>query len=255
MKRLAGKIAIVTGAASGIGAASALAFAVEGASVVCFDVDEAKGCELVAGIQRDGGEAVFFRVDVSDSSQVKEAVAQTVRQYKKIDVLFANAGYQFVKPLADVEETEWDRLMAVNLKGVFLCCKHVIPEMIRAAGGSIIASGSVLSFAAAPGLAPYAASKAAIVNLIRGIATDYGKDMIRANCICPGCVNTPLADVFFESQADVAAAKRASAEAHLLRRIGSPEEVARLAVFLASDESSFMTGSALVIDGGLTAKL
>ncbi len=255
MKRLAGKTAIVTGAASGIGAASAEAFAQEGARVICCDLEEANLAELMATIQRTGGEAEFVRVDVSRSDQVEQMVTQAARRYGKIDILFANAGYQFVKPLAEVEEAEWDRLLAVNLKGVFLCSKYVIPIMMRSGGGSIIASGSVLSFVAAPGLAAYCASKAGILNLIRGIATDYGSHRIRANCICPGCIDTPLAQVFFSSQADPEAAKRSSAASHVLGRIGSPAEVARAAVFLASDESSFVTGSSLMVDGGLIAKL
>jgi len=255
MKRLTGKTAIVTGGASGIGAATAGAFAAEGANVVFCDLDETKGNQLATAIRNAGGEVHFVPADVSRSDSVQALVAFTAGRFGKIDILFANAGYQFVKPLAEIEEDEWDRLLAVNLKGVFLCAKYVIPNMVRAGGGSIIATGSVLSFTAAPGLAAYGATKAGIVNLIRGIATDYGQQGIRANTICPGCIDTPLADVFFDSQPDPRAAKQASACSHSLGRIGSAAEVAKAAVFLAGDESSFITGAAITVDGGLTAKL
>ena len=254
-QRLSGKVAIITGGASGIGAAVVRKFAEEGAQVVAADIDDQRGSAVADEVSQAGGCAVFKRTDVSRAAEVESLVSETVDRFGKLDVVLANAGFQFIVPLADVSEQQWDHLMAVNLKGVFFCCKYAIPPMTANGGGSMIATGSVLSTVAAAGFGAYCASKAAVLNLMRATAVDYGHLNIRANCLCPGCVDTPLADEYWKIQSDPEQARQASAASHLLGRIGRAEEIANAAVFLASDESSFVTGSALFVDGGLCAKL
>lgn len=255
MKRLQNKVAIITGAASGIGAATARAFASEGAKVVVSDIQPDAGQKVAGSICSAGGLAEFIAADVSNPQQVAAMVAGTIERFGRADLLVANAGLQYEKTLHETTLEEWDHVLNVNLKGMFLCCREVIPHMLRQGGGNIIAMGSVLSTIAEPRLTAYCASKGGILMLAKSIATDYGKLGIRANCICPGYIDTPLGDVYFEKQPDPAEAKRQAGALHLLNRLGAPEEVARCAVFLASDESSFMTGSAFFVDGGLSAKV
>lgn len=255
MKKLAGKVAIVTGAASGIGAAIASIFAMEGARTVIADIDQGRSESLARKITSLDGECIHVRADVANAVGVEALVEETVERFEKVDILVSNAGLQYEKRLHETSVQEWDHVMNVNLKGMFLCCRAVIPHMLAQGRGNIIAMGSVLSKIAEPGLAAYCASKGGMLMLARSIATDYGSYGIRANCICPGYVDTPLGDIYFEKQPDPAFSRQQAGKLHLLGRIGLPMEIARCALFLASDDSSFVTGAAIDVDGGLSAKV
>jgi meso-butanediol dehydrogenase/(S,S)-butanediol dehydrogenase/diacetyl reductase len=255
MGKLNGKIAIVTGAASGIGEGIAREFAAEGATVVSADIQREPGQKIANDIVAAGGQTDFIETDLRDLNQIQALIDTTVKTHGRLDVLVANAGLQYEKIITETTEEQYDHMMSVNMKGTFFCCKYAVEAMLKTGGGNIVAMGSVLSYIAEPELAAYCATKAGIQNLVRSIATDYGRKNIRANCICPGYINTPLGDGYFEQQADPEAARKAASEMHALGRMGETVEVARGAVFLASDDASFITGSTLVIDGGLTAKI
>lgn len=255
MKRLNGKVTIITGGSSGIGEAMAKAFAAEGATVMVADIQDEKGAAVVDAARRAGGKADFIHTDVSDPEQVEHLVEQTITKYGIPDVMVPNAGLQYEKNVVDTTQKELDHVINVNLKGTFYCTKYVLPHMVANGGGSIVVTGSVLSLVAEPNLAAYCASKGGILMLVKAIATDYGGHNIRANCICPGYINTPLGDEWFDNQPDPQAARDQAGALHALGRMGEPEEVAKCAIFLASDDASFVTGSALVVDGGLMAKI
>ena len=254
MGRLDGRIAIVTGGASGIGAAIVHEFTRQGATVVSADVQVEAG-RAVAADAPGPGTAEFLETDLRDLAQIAALVQHALDEHGRLDVMVPNAGLQYEKSLTETSEAEYDHVMAVNMKGTFFCCRCAVEAMLKTGGGNIVATGSVLSLVAEPVLAAYCATKAGILNLIRSIATDYGRANIRANCVCPGYINTPLGDGYFAIQPDPEAAKRAADELHALGRMGEPEEVARCVSFLASDEASFVTGSAMVVDGGLSAKV
>ena len=255
MKRLQNKIAIVTGGASGIGEAIVRVFAEEGATVVNADIQKDLGLAVVESVNAAGGQAEFFETDLRDLSQIQALIDHTVATYGRLDVMAPNAGVQHEKTLTETSEEEYDHIMAVNMKGAFFCCKFAVEAMLKTGGGSIVATASALSLVAEPMLAAYCASKAGIMNLMKSIATDYGRQNIRANCVCPGYINTPLGDGYFEAQPDPAAARKAADDLHALGRQGDPVEVARLVAFLASDEASFITGTPVLVDGGLIAKV
>jgi NAD(P)-dependent dehydrogenase (short-subunit alcohol dehydrogenase family) len=251
--RLKNKVAVVTGTASGIGRGTAMLFAREGALVVGGDIDE-KGGNLTAEEIRDaGGQCVFAKTDVTKADEVKNLVAQAVRNYGGVDLLFSNVGVVIGNALADVSEEEWDQVMNVNLKSMFLACKYCIPEMQQRGKGSIILTSSANGLLAEPNLATYCATKAAIIGLTRSIATDYGKDNIRVNCVCPTYTRTPLVVKWIDSGVDPNLTWEKVDRLHALNRISEVGEVANAVLFLASDESSIVTGSAMVIDGGLSA--
>jgi len=251
MGRLDGKVAIVTGGASGIGEASAKIFAAEGASVVVADVAGDRGAAVAREIAAKGGKAAFVRCDVTSIADVQKAVDEAERLYGGLDIMFSNAGIQFGKTVTETSEEEWDRLMAVNVKGAFLCCKAAIPAMRRRGGGSILITGSANSFMTEPSLAAYCTSKGALVMLGRSVAVDYAVDRIRVNILLPGWVDTPINKDYLDSPE-----KRAFGDSvHPRGRIGRPEEIARVAAFVASDEASFMTGAVVPVDGGLLAVL
>ena len=247
--RLEGKIAIVTGAASGIGAATACLFAQEGATVVVADLDEAGGNAMVDQIRSAGDEAIFVRTDVTLAKDTQVVVTSTIDTYGKLDVLFNNAGIPMRLPVADLPEEDWDRCITINLKSIYLCSKYAIPEMIRNGGGSIINTASIYGIVGGRTRAAYVASKGGVANLTRGMALDYAQDNIRVNCLCPGFVETPLVQGILKTPE----AYRALADQHPMARLGQPSEIAYGALYLASDESSFVTGIALPIDGGYTA--
>lgn len=257
--RLSEKVAIVTGAGSGIGAAAATRFALEGASVVCADVaaDRAEG--TAAQIRDSGGMAIAAGVDVASSEQVSALVDRTVAQYGRIDVLYANAGVGGVGTAADTSEDEWQRVIGVNLTGVWLCCKYVLPHMVAAGSGSIVNQASIGGLRGVPAVAAYAAAKAGVIGLTRQMALDYGPAGVRVNAIAPGTVPTQLVQGIWASGAGLVAAdsldEQVSRAAALypLRRVGTPEDIANLALFLASDEASWVTGAIYVVDGGKTA--
>ena len=252
MARLEGKVAIVTGGASGIGAATLRRFAAEGAAVVCADVDEAGGARLVAELEARGARAAFQRTDVGVLADLEAAVALAVERFGGLDVMHNNAVWTGGGYVADIDPEIWDRSLQVSLTGVFYGIRAAIPAMLARGGGSIITTSSVEGFFGEIMAAPYATAKAAVMNLTRTVAVEYGRKGIRANCICPGAVETPLLDLLGQ----FAPKPRAQLAAeHALGRCLQPEEIANVALFLASDESSAVTGAAIVADGGLTAGL
>ena len=244
MSRLEGKIAIVTGGTRGIGCAIAQRFIDEGAHVVA---SARNAPEEEPGV--DGPD--FVRGDVGREADVRAIFEHTIRRFGRLDVLVNNAAVQIEKDIEHTSEAEWDALMAVNLKGVFLCCREALAPMRAAGGGSIINIGSYDGFVADPGLAAYCASKGGVHALSRAIAVDHGKDGIRCNVICPGWIRTEMMDAYLSSLAP--GAEQAIVGQHLLGRLGRPEDIANLALWLASDESAFATGQLHVHDGGLTA--
>jgi NAD(P)-dependent dehydrogenase (short-subunit alcohol dehydrogenase family) len=256
MGRVEGKVAIVTGAALGIGRAAALMLAKEGARVAATDVLDPEGARLVEEITAQGGTARYWHLDVSLESQVRTVVEDVVRAFGRIDVLVVNnAGISGVsKPTHEITEQEWDRVQAVNVKGPFFCTKHVIPHMKRAGGGSIVNLSSIYGLIGAPDAPPYHASKGALRLMSKTDALLYAGDRIRVNSVHPGFIWTPMVEKFLQSGGDVAAGRKAVDSLHPLGRMGEPDDIAYGVVYLASDESKFVTGSELVIDGGYTAR-
>jgi meso-butanediol dehydrogenase / (S,S)-butanediol dehydrogenase / diacetyl reductase len=248
--RLKDRVAVITGAGRGIGRASAIEFAREGARVVVADIDRAAANETVEQIGEDGG--ITVPTDVSSAEAVKELVAATLARFSRVDVLFNNAAIQINKTIEDTSAEEWNRQIAVNLGGVFLCSKFFIPHL-RKTKGTIINMSSVNGFFVEPACAGYCATKAAIIALTKAMAIDHGKDGIRVNCICPGYIDAGLAAAYFEAQPDPQAARANAGKLHALGRIGQAADVGRVAVFLASTDAAFMTGSAVVVDGGLAS--
>jgi len=252
--RLSGKTAIVTGAGSGIGRATARLFAQEGAAVVIIDWNGQAGASSADAIREAGGEALFCEADVSRPADVQRFVTIARERYGGIDVLVNNAAVQVLAQLVETTEEDWDRVHSVNLKGVFLGCKYVIPEMVKRGGGSIVNLSSVLGFVGDPDLAAYCAAKGGVLALTKAAALTYGPQGIRVNSICPGDVDTPLVQHYFSKDPDPARLRAEVSSKYALRRIAAPEEVAEAALFLASSASSFITGSTIVVDGGLTVK-
>jgi len=250
--KLNDKVAIVTGATDGIGLATALAFAREGARVVLVGRDETKGKSALAKVKAHR-ESVYFKADVSKSPQVKGLVEDTIRRFGRIDILVNNAAVCPAGTVVTTSEETWDYIIDVNLKGVFLCCKEVIPHMQKQGGGAIVNIGSINSMMAMENEAAYDASKGGVLMLTKAIALDFASSKIRANCICPGAVETTMLKASLGAASDPAKAREWITQRHPAHRIGTPEEVAEVALFLASDSSSFMTGAAIPVDGGILA--
>ncbi len=249
--RLEGKVAIITGGGSGIGRAAAQLFAREGAKVVVADYNAEAGENTVQAIQDSGGEAIFVKVDVSDAEQVRNMVQTALEAYGGIDILFNNAGILLFGTILDTDQKDWTRLISINLNGVFLCSKAVIPHMIERGGGSIInTSSSTGAHDVAANIAAYVTSKGGVTLLTKAMAVDHAKDHIRVNAIAPGPTDTPMLreNMSPEELADFAAT-------FPMKRLGRPEELAYAALFLASDEASFVTGAVLAVDGGQTAQV
>ncbi|MEO8659168.1 MAG: glucose 1-dehydrogenase [Bryobacteraceae bacterium] len=252
--RLQDRVTVITGSGGGIGRASALEFAREGAKVVIADIIGSAAEETADLIQAAGGTALAVPTDVSSPDSVKHLAARTLEVFGEVHVLFNNAAIQVNKTVEDTTFEEWNREMAVNLGGVFLCSKYFMPHL-RHTRGAIINMSSVNGFFVEPMCAGYCATKAAIIGLTKAMAIDHGKDGIRVNCICPGYIDAGLAEGYFQAQPDPVAARASAGKLHALWRIGRPEEVGRVAVFLASGDSSFMTGAAVVVDGGFGSGL
>ncbi len=251
--RLTGKACLVTGGAAGIGRAIAEAFLREGARVAVADRDAEAGERASRDLARLG-EVIFVPGDVSRAEDARRMVERVVEAFGRLDVLVNNAGVTLKASVVDTEEPDWDHVLAVNLKGVYLCSKYAIPHMVRGGGGSIINVGSIASFVGLPENAAYNASKGGLLTLTRNMAVDYARSNVRVNALCPAMILTPMLEAFIRAQPDPEAYVRAVEQAIPLGRIGRPEDVAPAAVFLASDESAFVTGSALMVDGGYTAR-
>jgi NAD(P)-dependent dehydrogenase (short-subunit alcohol dehydrogenase family) len=252
--RFKDKVVIVTGAAKGIGWGIAKVFSQEGAKVVVVDWDEPNGLKTTEELRQAGGEAIFVHCDVSQDDQVVAMIDKTMQVYGRIDVLVNNAGVGVYKSITDASIADWDLAMGVNLKGQFLCSRYTIPHMQAQGKGVIINISSVHAFQTVNGVAPYATSKGGVYALTHAMAIDLGPT-IRVNAIAPGWVMTPLIQSIFDSYADPAAQQKEVERRQVMKRIGRPEDIGYAAAFLASDEASFITGTQLFVDGGLTAQL
>jgi NAD(P)-dependent dehydrogenase (short-subunit alcohol dehydrogenase family) len=252
MPDLKDKVALVTGAASGIGRAGAMAFAKAGAKVVASDIDEAGGAETVKMITDMGGEAMFVKCDVSDQADVKALFAALMEAYGRLDCAFNNAGIEGIpSPCLECTEENWDKTIAINLTGVFYCCKEEVRIMLEQGGGAIVNTASVAGLVGFGGIPAYTASKHGVNGLTKVIALDYAKENIRANSVCPGVIDTPMIDRFTGGDAEAKAGMEAMEP---VGRLGKPEEVADAVVYLCSDEASFVTGINMPVDGGFAAQ-
>lgn len=251
MGRLDGKVAIITGGGSGIGRASALLFAEEGAKVVVADLNEDDGRETADLVAAAGGSALSVATDIRQAAQVDIMVRVAVTAYGKVDILYNNAAIEIRGSATQLSEDQWDATLDTNVKGCWLCCKYAIPEMQKAGGGVIINSASTLSYRVADERAAYVTSKGAILQLTRSLAMDYSKDNIRANCLVIGPIDTPLLAQSMADSGDAQGVMDWLLDASLLGRLGDPAEVAKVALFLCTPEASFMVGGPIVVDGGM----
>jgi NAD(P)-dependent dehydrogenase (short-subunit alcohol dehydrogenase family) len=252
--RFQDKVVVVTGAGSGIGKATALAFGREGAKVMAADIDAASAQATAEQIKAAGGQAEFLQVDVSVGADVGRMVTTTVERLGRLDVMVNNAGVFFQVPVVLVPEEQWDWLMSINLRGVYLGCKHAVPQMIRQGKGAIVNTASIAGLRGFGGYGTYGAAKGGVVQLTKALAVEVARVGVRVNCVCPGIIETAMLDQgVAEMGLDRTAFIQLAGAAHPMGRIGRPEEVAAAILFLASDDASFITGIALSVDGGLWA--
>jgi NAD(P)-dependent dehydrogenase (short-subunit alcohol dehydrogenase family) len=244
--RLDGRIALVTGGASGIGAACVARFAAEGATVIGLDVTAVPEAEWA-----ERGATRFLAADVRDEDSIRAVVAAVLEEQERLDVVVNAAGVEGIGSVIDIDRAEWERVIGVNLTGTFLVCKHVLPAMVAAGRGSVVNLSSVEGLEAIQSQPAYSASKGGVVLLTRNLAIDFGSAGIRVNCLCPGLVRTPMTEMLFDPA--ITEIRDRFIAQHMLGRAGRPEEIAAAALFLASDDASFVTGHALVVDGGFTA--
>jgi len=251
--RLKEKVAIVTGAAQGIGEGIARVFAAEGATVVVADINDERGEAVAAAIRQSGGRAGYLHADVTSESEIRRLIEQTAQQHGRLNIVVNNAGTAVVRSVEESTVEEWDRLMAVNVRSIFLTAKYAVPHLRRQGGGAILNVGSVSSLTGQQGTPCYCASKGAVLMLTKSLAVDYGRDKIRVNCLCPGITDTPLLRFHVGHAPDP--------EAHLRQRLGRvptgemlyPEDMGRAAAFLCSDDARGITGAYLLVDGGYLA--
>jgi len=247
---LEGKVAVLTGAASGIGLGTARRLAEAGATVALLDIDRKRGAEAEAELRGEGFDATYYFCDVRSAEDCRTVVEGIVKDYRKIDILFNNAGVAIRKNTVDLLEEEWDLALDVMLKGVYLLSKHVIPHMIANGGGSIVNTGSGWSLKGGPNAVSYCAAKGGVLNLTRAMAIDHGKHNIRVNCVCPGDVDTPLLRGECRQLGEDMTEFMEEAADRPLNRVGTPEDVANAVLFFGSDLSAWVTGAHLVVDGG-----
>jgi NAD(P)-dependent dehydrogenase (short-subunit alcohol dehydrogenase family) len=253
--RLEHKVAIITGAGGGQGRAAALLFAKEGAKIVASDWNAESGEQTAAQIRDAAGAAIHIAADVSSSVQVRKLIDGALESYGRIDVLYNNAGVGYsstlsMRDILKTPEEDWDRVLAINLKSVFLTCKYAIPEMIKTGGGSIINTSSIAALIGGEDAHAYTAAKGGMISLSRALAVEFGPKNIRVNCICPGVIDTPMVEPVVGPLKDASRPFRFSP----IQRLGRPDDIAYCALYLASEESSFVTGSVFVVDGGVTAR-
>ena len=252
--RLKDKISLITGGAKGIGRASAMLFAKEGSSVVIADIDSESGMKTASDIIQNGGRAIFLECDVSKKNDIEKLVKEIIKEFGRLHILYNNAAIFSKKmdgPITDIDEDSWDRILDINLKSTYLCCKYFIPEIIRSGGGSVINTSSSAGVIGVPGCDAYTATKGAIIAITRSMAAEYGSFNVRVNCIVPTHIDTPM---FEESTKNAPGFDEDRfLKTFPLGRYGKPEDIARAALFLASEDSSFITGSLLTVDGGATS--
>lgn len=259
MGRLKDKVALITGSSYGLGKAAAVLFAGEGARVVVVGRTQAKGEDVVAQIQAGGGEALFAKADVSQSAEVQRLIPAAVDAFGRIDILVNNAGVQPRSgPLAEQTEEDWDRVVDTNLKGYFLLMKYTLPQMVKQGGGVIVNVSSAQGLVGVPNISPYAATKGGIITITKTAAIEYARHNIRINCVAPGMIRTPMLENMVANlpadSVEAQAMTELATQLIPLGRIAEPEEIAPAILFLASDESRYMTGAVLVVDGGYAAQ-
>jgi NAD(P)-dependent dehydrogenase (short-subunit alcohol dehydrogenase family) len=253
--RIKDRVALVTGGAMGIGKGIATVLAREGAKVAVADIAQEEGERTVAALKRDGGQAIFVRADVADEQQVAAMVQETVDHFGSLAILVNNAAIGVYTPVHETTLEAWERCLRVNLTGPFLCAKYALPHLRATGWGAIVNIASVHAYQNVGGTAPYAASKGGLIALTRVMAIDYAREGIRVNAVCPGWVYTPLIERIFRESGDFEGMKRTVTQRQLLGRLGTPEDIGYAVLYLVSDESTFVTGASLFVDGGLTAQL
>jgi meso-butanediol dehydrogenase / (S,S)-butanediol dehydrogenase / diacetyl reductase len=249
--KLEGKVAVVTAGGSGIGAATARRFGVEGAAVVIADLSGTRAEKVAGEIKGGGGRAAFIKMDAADPDGVQAAIKLALDRYGRLDIMFNNAGIAELSPVEGISLESWNRVLAVTLTGTFLGIKYSVPIMRRQGGGAIVNTASISGTRGDYGMSSYNAAKAGVINLTRTVALENAKHKIRVNCVCPGAINTRAPEILGKERAEQF--RLAQAAAHPVGRMGEPQEIANAVLFLASDEASFVTGAAIIVDGGVTA--